>query len=122
MPSWFHRQEGPLESVKVSELRPGCYCEIDMVVPPMAPEGSVHCLNGTVQEINHEEVVLVNVLEESKIDNGLASTKRRPLTQQKRDLVHVPLMGVSEIWALPASKDGLAAKPSAVPSAVPPPS
>ena len=56
-----------LESVKVSELRPGDYCEIEMVVPPMASEDSFHCFKGTVKEIHPDEIVLTNVLEESCI-------------------------------------------------------
>lgn len=107
--------QGPLESVKVTDLRPGSYCEIEMVVPPMSPEGSFHCFNGTVTEINHDEVVLANVLEQSNVEYGLNS-RRRPLTQQKRELVRVPLQGVDEIWALPPAKGSAAAKPSSLPS------
>ena len=107
---------GPLELVKVTDLQPGSYCEIEMVVPPLAPEGSLHCFNGTVQEVNRDEVVLVKVLEQCNVDYGLNS-RRRPLTQQKRDLVHVPLLGVHEIWALPPGKGSPVAKPSASPPA-----
>jgi len=111
-PSWFRGQEGPrLDPVKVSELRPGCYCEIDMVVPPTAPDGSFDCYKGTVKEISQDEVVLTNVLEESCIEYG-ANSRRRAPTQQKRDLVRVPLTGVDSIWALPPAKDGAAPKPS----------
>ncbi len=115
---WLRGQDGPLEQVQAAELRPGCYCEIEMVVPPMAPEGSLHCFNGTVKEINDDEIVLAGVLEQSNIDYGLKSRKR-PLTQQKRDLVHVPLLGVREIWALPPGKGSAAAKPSSMPAATP---
>jgi hypothetical protein len=105
-----------LESVKVSELRPGGYCEIEMVVPPTAPEGSFHCFKGTVQEINHDEVVLANVLEESRIEYSTNSSLRPP-TQQKRAIVRVPLTGVDEIWALPPAKTestaGSTTKPAA---------
>ncbi|MGO9108867.1 MAG: hypothetical protein ACLP9L_06505 [Thermoguttaceae bacterium] len=115
---WFHGPEGPLlETVKVSELKPGCYCEIDMVVPPTAPEGSFDCYKGTVKEVNHDEVVLTNVLEESCIAYG-TNAPRRPPTQQKRDLVRVPLTGVDAIWALPPAKDGAAAKSPAQQSAL----
>ena len=104
-----------LDPVKVSDLRPGCYCEIDMVVPPVSPDGSFDCFKGTVQEINHDEVVLTNVLEESCIDYGASSHRRQP-TQQKRDLVRVPLTGVDTIWALPTAKVDTVAKPSSKPS------
>ena len=118
-PPWSRGETGPLlESTKVSELRPGGYCEIEMVVPPTAPEGSFHCFKGTVKEINHDEVVLTNVLEESCIDYGTTSN-RRPPTQTKRDEVHVPLMGVEEIWALPPGKSDAAASPSTKPAAKP---
>jgi hypothetical protein len=112
-PPWSHSQQGPLlETVKASELQPGCYCEIDMNVPPTAPEGSFDCYKGTVKEISRDEVVLTDVLEESCIDYGTTS-HRRPPTQQKRDLVRVPLTGVNAIWALPPAKD--AKRPSEKP-------
>ena len=116
-PPWFHNETGPLlESVKASELRPGGYCEIEMVVPPTASPGSFQCYKGTVKEIGHDEVILTNVLEESCIEYGTTSL-RRPPTQQKRDEVRVPLTGVDEIWALPPAKDNAAAVPSAKPHA-----
>ena len=103
-PPWSHVETGPLlESVKVSELRPGCYCEIEMVIPPTASEGSFDCYKGTVKEVNHDEVVLTDVVEESCIEYGTTS-RHRPPTQDKRELVHVPLTGVDEIWALPPAK------------------
>jgi len=102
---WYRGEPGPLlESVKVSELRPGCYCEIEMVVPPLSPEGSFHCFKGTVKEISHDEIVLTDVLEGSCMEYGTTSS-RRPFTQEKRDLVRVPLTGIDEIWALPPAKD-----------------
>jgi hypothetical protein len=111
-PFGVRAQEGPLlEPVKVSELRPGCYCEIDMVVPPIAPNDSFDCFKGTVKEINHDEVVLTNAVEESCIDYGASSHRRQP-TQQKRDMVRVPLTGIDTIWALPPAKDNVAMKPS----------
>jgi hypothetical protein len=115
-PLWFRGKEGPLlEQVKASELRPGCYCEIEMVVPPASPDGSSHCFKGTVQEVNHDEVVLSDVLEESCVEYGMSS-HRRPPTQQKRDVVRVPLLGVDTIWALPPTKEDAAAKPPSKPS------
>ncbi len=115
---WHRTETGPLlESVKVSELRPGCYCEIEMVVPPLSPQGSFHCFKGTVKEIGQDEVVLTDVLEESCIEYGTAS-RGRPPTQEKRDVVRVPLTGVDEIWALPPAKSDATAKPSPKPSAV----
>ena len=66
---------------------------------------SFHCYKGTVKEINHDEVVLTDVVEESYIEYGTDS-QRSPPVQQKREEVHVPLMGVDTIWALPPSKDG----------------
>jgi hypothetical protein len=114
-PPWSRSQQGPLlETVKVSELQPGCYCEIDMNVPPTAPEGSFDCYKGTVREINRDEVVLTDVLEESCIDYG-TTPHRRPPTQQKRDLVRVPLTGVNAIWALPPAKDAKNLPPKPAP-------
>jgi hypothetical protein len=109
--------EGPqLDPVKVAELQPGCYCEIDMVVPPTAPSGSFDCFKGTVKEVNHDEVVLVNAIEESCIEYG---TQSRPkANQQKRELVRVPLPGVDAIWALPIDKR----LPPPAPAAYPMPS
>ncbi len=118
-PPWAHTQQGPLlETVKVSDLQPGCYCEIDMVVPPTAPEGSFDCYKGTVKETNHDEIVLTEVVEESCIDYN-NSSRRRPPTQQKRDLVRVPLTGVDAIWALPTAKDAKNVTPNPVPTAEP---
>ena len=109
---WFRgQQEGPLHPVKVSELRPGGYCEIDMVLPPSAVDGSFDCFKGTVKEINHDEVVLTDVLEEKCVEFG-ATSQRRPLMQKNRDLVRVPLTGVDTIWALPPPKDDGTAGPS----------
>jgi hypothetical protein len=114
-PSWFRNQEGPrLDPVSASELRPGCYCEIDMVVPPTAPDGSFDCYKGTVKEVNQDEVVLTNALQESCIEYG-ANARRRAPTQQKRDLVRVPLTGVDTIWALPRGKDEAVPSPAASP-------
>lgn len=116
--NWHHAETGPLlESVKISELRPGCYCEIEMVVPPLSPEGSFHCFKGTVKEINHDEIVLTDVLEGSRIEYG-ASSRRPQFTQEKRDLVRVPVTGIDEIWALPPTKDDATARPPAKPSVV----
>lgn len=124
-PPWIRGETGPLlESVKVSELRPGGYCEIEMFVPPTSPDGSFHCFKGTVKEINHDEVVLSGVLEESCMEYG-STSQRQPPKQQKRDLVHVPLTGVAEIWAFPPKDDAAAspsAKPPSKPSAGPGPS
>ena len=104
-PLWFRSEGKPLlERVNVSELRPGCYCEIEMVVPPTAPEGSFHCYKGTIQEINHDEVVLADLLEESCLEYGTTTHRRSP-TQQKREVVRVPLTGVDAIWALPPAKN-----------------
>ncbi|MFZ1137121.1 MAG: hypothetical protein WAN69_19380 [Candidatus Korobacteraceae bacterium] len=87
-----------LHMVDISDLRPGTYCEIEMVVPPNAAEGSQHCYMGTVQEITHDEVVLTTVMERTNIDyNGSGHT--RALTERKHDVVRVPLTGVREIWA-----------------------
>ena len=108
---WFRGEDGPLHPVKVAELRPGCYCEIDMNVPPSAVDGSFDCYKGIVKEINHDEVVLSDVVEERCVEFG-ATAQRRPLKQQNHDLVHVPLTGVASIWALPPAKDAATAKPS----------
>ena len=117
---WLRRDTGPLlESVKVSELRPGHYCEIYMVVPPTASEDSFQCYKGTVKEINHDEVVLTDVLEESCIEYGTGA-QRSPPVQQKHEEVHVPLMGVDTILALPPSKDDAGPGRSTKPPAVPP--
>ena len=122
-PPWFRGQEGPLlDPVKVSELRPGCYCEIDMVVPPTASDGSFDCFKGTVKEITHDEVVLTSVVEERCVHYG-ANPHPHPLMQRNRDLVRVPLTGVETIWALPPGKDNAAAeahrrrRPSCLPAA-----
>ena len=94
-PAWFRGETpGPLlESVKVSELRPGGYCEIEMFVPPTSPDGSFHCFKGNVKEINHDEVVLSDVLEVSYMEYGI-ELRTATAHQQKRALVHVPLAGV----------------------------
>jgi hypothetical protein len=108
---WLREQEGPrLDLVKPSDLQPGCYCEIEMVVPPTAPAESFDCFKGTVKEVNHDEVVLTNVLEESCIEYGTSS--RQKVNQQKRDLVRVPLTGVDAIWALPPGKSPAGPHPS----------
>ncbi len=115
---WFHEQTGPLlESTNVKDLRPGCYCEIEMTLPPMASKDSFHCFKGTVKEINSDEVVLVDVREENYIEYG-PNSHQRPPTQQKRDLVRVPLTGVDEIWALPTAKDNAQVKPPPKSSAI----
>ena len=115
-PLWFRSEGKPLlEMVKVSELRPGCYCEIEMVVPPTAPEGSFHCYKGTVREINHDEVVLTDLLEETCLEYGAAAHRRSP-TQQKREIVRVPLTGVDTIWALPPAKNDATASQATKPS------
>ena len=115
---WSHRETGPLlESANISDLRPGRYCEIEMVVPPMSSRDSFHCFKGTIKEIDHDEIVLTDVLEENCIEYGAAS-RQPPPTQEKRDLVHVPLTGVDEIWALPPAKDEATSKPPLKPSAV----
>jgi len=82
-----------------------------MVVPPTAPDDSFDCFKGTVKEINHDEIVLTNVVEESCIDYGGSSHRRQP-TQQKRDMVHVPLTGIDTIWAFPPTKDDAAMRPA----------
>ena len=122
---WVHSETGPsLEQVKVSDLRPGEYCEIDMFVSPMAPEGSFHRFKGTVREVSRddagrEEVVLVNAMEGNWTDYG-SPTLRPQFSQQKRELVRVPMSGVDAIWALSPGTTrgtgcpGVAAKPSAV--------
>jgi hypothetical protein len=92
-----------LSRVKVTELRPGNYCEIEMAVPPNATDDSHHCYMGTVKEITHEEVVLTDVMEETNIDYG-GSAHHRESGRQKRDEVRVPLTGVVEIWAERSSK------------------
>ncbi len=113
---WSRSQQGPLlETVKAAELQPGCYCEIDMNVPPTAPEGSFDCYKGTVKEINHDEVVLTDAVEQSCIEYGTTS-RPRPPTQQKRDLVRVPLTGVNAIWALPPAKDAKNLSPKPAPA------
>ena len=115
---WLHGESGPLlESVKVSELRPGSYCEIDMVLPPLRTEGSFHCFKGTVKEVGAEEIVLTNVSEGSCIEYG-TSSGRPAFTQGKRNLVHVPLAGVKEVWAFPPAKDQPPEPPPAKPSGV----
>jgi len=109
--------EGPLlDPVKVSDLRPGCYCEIDMVVPPVGTNESFDCFKGTVKEINHDEIVLTNALEETCIDYGANSRPRQP-TQQKRDIVSVPLTGIDTIWAFPPAKNDPVMKPATTMSA-----
>jgi len=116
-----------LNRVSVTDLRPGCYCEIEMAVPPNAADGSQHCYMGWVKEVSHDEVVLTNVMEQTNIDyNG--SGHRRDMTKQKHDIIHVPLTGVAEIWAEPPPKDkggapsgstAGSASPPAVPSKLP---
>ena len=115
-PPWSHAESGPLlEPVKVSDLRPGSYCEIEMVVPPTSPEGSFHCYKGSVKETSGSEVVLTDVLEEGCNEYG-PSSQQRPPTQQKHSLVRVPLTGVDTIWAFPPPKTDAAVKPPASPS------
>lgn len=112
-----------LRVVDVSELRPGTYCEIEMVVPPNAAENSHQKYMGWVKEVTHDEVVLTGdgtdqkVMEQTNIDyNG----RSHAMTQRKHDMVRVPLTGVREIWAEkhpkgaaapPAGSAALAAKP-----------
>ena len=93
-----------LQRVDITELHPGSYCEIEMVVPPNAADDSHHCYMGTVQEITHDEVVLTEVLETTNIDyNG--SGRRRAPTEQKHKVVRVPLTGIVEVWTeLPKGK------------------
>ncbi len=107
---WSGVQGGPLEPVEASELQPGSYCEIDMVVPLTALRGSIDVISGTVKEVNHDEIVLTNVLEQSRIEYA-TSSQRPPITRQKRDLVSVPRTGIDTIWALPPAKNNAAAKP-----------
>ena len=106
-----------LDQINLAELRPGCYCEIEMVVPLTASEGSFHCYKGTVKEITKEEVVLTGVLDESHVEYS-GSGKTRPPTQDKRDVVNVPVTGIKEIWALPLKSNG-PSRPAAT-SSVPP--
>lgn len=86
----------PLRAVKASELKPGEYCEIDMVVPPTSPTDSYQRYCGIVKNVTHEEVELSDTVEESWIEYG-SSVHRRPPSQQKRGNMHVPLTGVEEI-------------------------
>ena len=82
-PPWSHEETGPLlDEVKASDLRPGCYCEIDMVLPPGSPEDSFHCYKGTVKEVNANEVVLTDALEVGCNEYGPAA-RQRPPTQEK---------------------------------------
>ena len=93
-----------LQRVDVSELRPGSYCEIEMVVPPNAADDSHHCYMGTVQEITHDEVVMTEVLETTNIDYSGSGHRRAP-TEQKHKVVRVPLTGIVEVWTeLPKGK------------------
>ena len=96
-----------LFSTKISELRPGAYCEIEMVVPPTSPEGSYQCYKGTVREVTQNDVVLTNVVEESQIDYSGSGRHREP-TEKKHDVIHVPLTGIDEIWALRPKKNDAA--------------
>ena len=114
-----------LHQVDISDLRPGTYCEIEMVVPPNAAEDSHHKYMGWVKEITHDEVVLTGdgtdqkVLEQTNIDyNGSGHT--RALSKRMHDVVHVPLTGVREVWAEKRPK-GTAAPPrgSAAPAVKP---
>ncbi len=104
-----------LQRVNVTELHPGSYCEIEMVVPPNAADDSHHCYMGTVQEITHDEVVLTEVLETTNIDYSGSGHRRAP-TERKHKVVRVPLTGVVEIWSeLPKGKvqpSGSAAPPA----------
>lgn len=101
---WSHEETGPLlDEVKASDLQPGCYCEIDMVLPPGSPENSFHCYKGTVKAVNANEVVLTDALEVGYNEYGTAA-RQRPPTQEKHALVQVPLPGVDKIWAFPPSK------------------
>jgi hypothetical protein len=104
-----------LHQVDVSDLRPGTYCEIEMVVPPNAAEDSHQKYMGWVKEVNHDEVILTGdgtnqkVMEQTNIDyNGHSHA----MTQRKHDIVRVPLTGVREIWAEKRPK-GSAASPRA---------
>ena len=87
-----------LYPTKASELRPGCYCEIEMILPPNTVEGSSHCYKGVVQSITSDEIVLVNVSEISQIDYSSNGHHHKP-TEEKRDLVRVPLTGINVIYA-----------------------
>src|SRR5580704_2870035 len=87
-----------LRQVDVSDLRPGTYCEIEMVVPPNAAENSQQCYMGWVQEVTHDEVVLTKVKEQTNIDYS-GSGHSHAMTERKHDLVRVPLTGVRQIWA-----------------------
>jgi hypothetical protein len=112
-----------LQRVDVSDLRPGTYCEIEMVVPPNAAEDSHHKYMGWVKDVNHDEVVLTGdgidqkVMEQTNIDyNG----KAHAMTQRKHNLVHVPLTGVVEIWAERSKTKTGASSGSPAGSAAPP--
>ena len=85
-------------AVKASHLKPGQYCEIDMMVPPNSPDDSYQRFYGTVKSVTKEEVELTDAVEESWIEYG-SSVHRHPPTQQKRGDVQVPLTGVDEIVA-----------------------
>ena len=84
--------------VKASDLMPGQYCEIDMMVPPNSPDDSYQRFYGKVKRVTQEEVELADTVEESWIEYG-SSVHRHPPNQQKRGDVHVPLTGVDEIVA-----------------------
>jgi hypothetical protein len=111
---WSGVQGGPLEPVEASDLQPGCYCEIDMVVPLTALKGSLDCYSGTVREVTHDEIVLADVLEQTRMEYA-TSSQRPPITRQKRDLVRVPRTGIDTIWALPPARNDAAGRPPSPP-------
>jgi len=113
---WVHEKEETesLDPIKISELRPKRYCEIEMTVPPKSAEGSSQCYKGTVGEVTHDEVILKDVVEVSQVEYGVPRVVQPPIVK-KHDTVHVPLTGVTEIWAL-REKETVAANPGGKPS------
>ena len=85
-----------------------------MVVPLTALKGSLDCYSGTVREVTHDEIVLADVLEQTRMEYA-TSSQRPPITRQKRDLVRVPRTGIDTIWALPPARNDAAGRPPSPP-------
>ena len=60
-----------LQRVDVSDLRPGTYCEIEMVVPPNAAEDSHHKYMGWVKETIGKERKINGVIVAKEIGTNL---------------------------------------------------
>ena len=81
---------------EAKDLRPGMYCQLDMVLPPTAMSGSYQCYTGKVVAVTQEEIVLGDTAEDTKIDYETAPRRATPIARQ-RGTIRVPLAGIGSI-------------------------